>query len=191
MLCATCRSELTPAPDRILEGGVRVVGAFEHRGPARKLIHDVKYRGVTGYLRLVTAMLGDKVPTLPLAPVPRSLTRRLEYGVDPALLLAQGLASEKGTEVWTGLQAPIHTIRRAGARRRLPVTRFRLNAQAQDPVLLVDDVLTTGATLEAAMRSLGPGKVRGAVVANVVPEVSSLLRRSVPNKRVPSRWHPS
>lgn len=42
-------------------------------------------------------------------------------------------------------------------------------------VVLVDDVVTTGRTLETAIALLGPEKVALAVSANAAPPVSSLL----------------
>ncbi len=47
----------------------------------------------------------------------------------------------------------------------------------EGPVVLVDDVVTTGATLEAAVAALGAGRVALAAVANAAPAVSSLRTR--------------
>ena len=76
------------------------------------------------------------------------------------------------------ISRPIHSHRRAGGDHRRPVVPFRSTDQAQGTVVLVDDVFTTGATMTAAIRAVGPENVRAAVVANVVPEVSSLLHSS-------------
>ena len=172
---------MRPARDRLVEGGIRLLAAFEHSGPARDLIHHVKYRGLTNYLDLVTATLVDRVPVLPFVPVPRSMSRQLRYGVDPALLLATRLAQAKGSRVVRSLISHPHSTRRAGGDHAKDVLTYRVRGLSKDTVIVVDDVFTTGTTIDAAVHSLGPHLVQSAVVANVVPEVSSLLRPSALN----------
>ena len=169
---------MRPASDRLIVGGIRLLSAFEHSGPARALVHNLKYRGLTNYLDLVTATLEGRLPSLPFVPVPRSMSRTIRYGVDPALLLASRLAHAKGTEVVRYLVSHPHSVRRAGGDHKNMVVPYRVRGLPQGSVLVVDDVFTTGATLDAAVRSLGLNRVQAAVVANVVPEVSSLLRPS-------------
>jgi predicted amidophosphoribosyltransferase len=178
LLCEPCRIQMRSASDRLIGGGVRLVSAFEHSGPARDLVHNLKYRGLTNYLELVTAVLTDRLPVLPFVPIPRSISRQVRYGVDPALILARRLAQAKGTRVVRSLVPHPHSIRRAGGDHAKLVVPYRVRSLPKGPVIVVDDVFTTGATLDAAVRSLGPNRVQSAVVANVVPEVSSLLRPS-------------
>lgn len=184
LLCAKCASQVVPAHERVISYGVRLVGGFEHIGPAKTLIHDVKYRGQTGYLDLVTRAVAGRLPAAVFVPVPRSWVRLVKYGIDPAAVLAGKLAQATGAQSSTLLSRPFHNRRRAGGDHRRPVSPFSLSVRPQEPVVLVDDVLTTGATMTAAIRAVGLENVRAAVVANVVPEVSSLLRASAHN---PSR----
>ncbi len=172
LLCRSCSSRLRPAPDQILSGGIPVIAGFEHSGPARLLAHHLKYRGLVGYARLVAAILAPRVPPCPLVPVPRSLSRRLRYGTDPALLLATFVSKETGNPVLRLLRAPLHVPRRAGGDHRREVRSPRLRKRTLEYVVLVDDVMTTGATLEAAVYAIGVGQVRAAVVANAVPDRS-------------------
>jgi predicted amidophosphoribosyltransferase len=164
---------LIPAPDRILPGGLRLVSAFEHSGPAKVLVHNLKYQGVSGYPDLVAEALAGRAPRCPLVPVPRALSRRLRYGVDPSHLLARAIGERLGVPVLSLLRSPLHTARRAGGDHARPVGTFRTRVPL-DEVVLVDDVVTTGATIRAAADSLGPGMVRLALSANVVSGVSSL-----------------
>ncbi len=173
IVCDLCRRSLRSASNRILPGGVPVIIAFEHAGPARVLAHHLKYRGLVGYARLVAATLAGEVPPGPLVPVPRSLSRRLRYGTDPALLLATLLSRETGSPVYRLLRAPLHTPRRAGGDHRREVTIPGLRKRTLESVVLVDDVMTTGATLEAAVFAIGVEQVRAAVVANAVPDLTT------------------
>lgn len=178
ILCDDCRARLRPAPERLLTGGIRVIAAFEHTGPARRLSHHLKYRGVVSYAELVAAVLAEKVPRAPLVPVPRARSRWAKYGIDPAEILARSLAKRIDVPVYRLLKAPIHAPRRAGGDHDRPVPLPGLRKRTLEKVLVVDDVLTTGATLEAAVSVLGASHVRAAVVANAVPAMSGQLRRS-------------
>lgn len=146
--------------------GLRVVAAFAHEGPARDLIHDLKYRGVLGYADLAAAVVAERVPPLPLVPIPRVLSRRLRYGADAARELARALSANTGAPVLRLLAAPVHAPRRAGGDHRAPPARFRLAGPVPSEVVVVDDVITTGGTVESAARVLGLGRVVMAVAAN-------------------------
>ena len=172
LLCEACRRRMRPAPDRILPGGLMVVAAFEHQGPARKLVHDLKYRGLTPYAQVVASIVAPRLPPLPLVPVPRALSRHIHYGIDPAALLADAIASRLQTKVVHLLSRPIHSPRRAGGDHRRALRPFRLRRRPTGPVILVDDVVTTGATLISAVETLGSSSVAGAVAANTVSHAS-------------------
>lgn len=178
LLCHGCRARLRPAPERLLAGGIRVIAAYEHSGPARTLSHHLKYRGIVSYAELVAAVLAERVPREPLVPLPRVRSRWAKYGIDPAEILARSLAKRIDVPVYRLLRAPIHAPRRAGGDHDRPVVFSELRKRTLEKVLVVDDVLTTGATLEAAVSVLGASHVRAAVVANAVPAMSGQRRRS-------------
>lgn len=168
LLCGRCMSLLRPAPERILSGGVRLVAAFEHSGPAKTLMHHLKYRGIPGYPSIVAAILAERLPSAPVVPVPRALSRRIRYGVDPTSELARALGARIGAPVLSLLQPPFHTARRAGSDHDRHVDRFPVRGLCPEHVIVIDDVVTTGATLEAAIASLGPDTVALAAAANLV-----------------------
>lgn len=157
-----------------------MIAAFEHSGPARILAHHLKYRGIDDYAEIVAGTLASRVPRAPLVPIPRARSRWVRYGIDPSLVLSRSLSNRIGTPVQRVFAAPIHRERRAGGDHARPVAGLRVVKFPLEGVVLVDDVLTTGATLEAAIAAVGRRHVRAVVVANAVPEVSSLLRRDLP-----------
>jgi predicted amidophosphoribosyltransferase len=156
-LCEPCRYLLKPAPPTITDG-LAVTTAFEHESVARRLVHVLKYEGIEVAASLLgTAMLavlpGDAVA---LVPVPRALARRMRYGIDPAVALARVVAMQSGLPMVRGLAAQPWWPAHAGmdrASRRSP--RLRLVKEVPTRSVLVDDVLTTGATLQFAGRLLG------------------------------------
>jgi predicted amidophosphoribosyltransferase len=174
LLCEPCSRQLRRAPDRLVDGTIRLVAAFEHVGSARILAHHLKYRGLVGYAHYVAQILAPRLPRAPLVPVPRSWSRRLVYGLDPALVLAESLARILDVPVRRLLIAPIHSRRRAGGDHSIPVRPYRARGPLDSGVLVIDDVVTTGATMKAAIAALGRENVLGAVSANAANGVSSL-----------------
>lgn len=161
------------APELLLAGQVRVVAAFAHEGAARRLVHNLKYGGPASYARLVAELLAPRLPRAPLVPIPRVWTRRLKYGVDPAETIAGHLSRLMGVPVSGSLQRPLHRARRAGGDHSGDVGLFAIRSVPSE-LVLVDDVVTTGATVLGAARSVGLSRVRAAAAANSVTEVSSL-----------------
>jgi predicted amidophosphoribosyltransferase len=186
-LCPGCRSTLKPAPDRLLAEGIRVIAAFEHDDAARVLIHHLKYRGITNYAELVADLLAPRLPALPLVPVPRALTRRVRYGVDGARVVATVLARRLRVPVVDALAAPLHAPRRAGRDHARGVPPYRLRSRVPTECLVVDDVVTTGGTILAAVAALGSARVRTAVTANLVPRASNVTSPS-PQARMEGIW---
>ncbi len=169
-VCRRCALQLGPAPERMLGGGLLAVGAFTHEGPAKALVHALKYRGVTAAALPFAVEMAERLPPAAtgLIPVPRALGRAVRYGVDPAAVLARAVSRITSVPVVPALQAPWWWRRHAGASRddRQPIS-FRRRLDTPPGMVLVDDVVTTGATVVAAASALRnpPGLVLAATVA--------------------------
>jgi predicted amidophosphoribosyltransferase len=135
-------------------------------GVARQLVQALKFRGALPLAGLMAAQLAANLPP-PLrgadavVPVPPHGGRRRRRGFDPAGLLAAAVAPRLGLPVAACLRRRGGGARQVGAGRRArrDPHRLRIDLRAPPPasVLLVDDVHTTGATLDACARALVAG----------------------------------
>jgi ComF family protein len=160
MLCAQCRK----APFQL--DGLRAC-AF-HGGPLREAIHQFKYQGlralVTPLGQVMSRTWSEVAPTGDfdaIVPVPLHPARQRERGYNQATLLARELSPSLGCPVVesdlvrvkaTAPQIDLSAEQRwANMHHAFKCTKSGL---AGKRVLLIDDVCTTGATLEAAAVAL-------------------------------------
>jgi predicted amidophosphoribosyltransferase len=133
-------------------------------GPARAVVHALKFHGALGLAGLMAAQMVATAPAgvLPagaaLVAVPTPRGRRRRRGFDHTVRLATAISERTGLPVTTCLRRVGSAPRQAGARRtsRLERDRVQLEVAGAVPprVVLVDDVHTTGATLRACARKL-------------------------------------
>lgn len=135
--------------------------------PANRLVRALKFRGdLAAGAALAQAMIAGPRPETPpgvqpwIVPVPLHGLRERLRGFNQAMELAQPLARETGWPLVDGLRR----VRRTAPQSRLDAPQRRRNLQGamrwKGPsprgrhLVLVDDVMTTGATLEACARAL-------------------------------------
>ena len=155
-LCLPCTSDVKPVPPLVLPSGLVLSAAHRHTGPARRLIHRLKYQGLVPAARLLAASMVPllRADTSALVPIPRARLRKVQYGVDPAVVLARELSRLAGVPMVRALRAGVWWPQHAGHNRNAGRARFRQVTSVPDAAVVVDDVATTGRTVEAAVLSI-------------------------------------
>jgi ComF family protein len=186
-VCATCWAEvngLTPLACPVQNDTIawaRSAGPYD--GALRRIIHAFKYDGRrTLSVRLRARMHAAGIDLLSdahcVVPVPLHAWRRVTRGFNQAADLASGLGRPVVHALWrVKATAPQTGLTAAGRRRNvrdafsispLLSRRRRHTALTGQVVVLVDDVRTTGATLEACaavLKSAGVREVRALTLA--------------------------
>ncbi|WP_117001026.1 ComF family protein [Desertimonas flava] len=171
VLCRTCRFALVARPMIDAPAGVVVASAFT--GRVRDVLLGFKYQNrravaahVAGILvqRLSAAGALDEGPDV-VTWAPTSASRRRQRGFDQAELIARAVAARLDLPCRRLLEREGASGVQTGRGRRARVDpstrpRFRAHPRTRGRILVIDDVVTTGATLESAGRTLlGAGAI--------------------------------
>lgn len=196
LLCRACAALLPDLPERCyrcrkLSPGSRtctpcrkisrlyaVHVATEYEGMAQQMIWRLKFIGARTAARSMAESMLPLIESVEqgvcIVPVPTATTRVRQRGYDQATLVARELAKRSGLSYRYLLRRHGKT-HQVGARRSQRLKQIHGAFRVSKPVgvtikhvLLVDDVLTTGATLEtaaAALRAAGVQRVSALVYA--------------------------
>jgi ComF family protein len=162
--------------------GIRIVGDYEP--PLKEAIWTLKFKGRPEVARPLGAMLAatwrlkGKDSVMAVISVPPAADRRRQRGYDPAELLARQCARQLRLPLWRDV---LRRTRQAPPQRGLDAQTRRANAAglfacdgaaaqriAGQQLLVVDDVTTTGATLNAiasALAAAGAAQIWGLALA--------------------------
>ncbi|BDZ65823.1 ComF family protein [Agromyces mangrovi Wang et al. 2018] len=186
-VCAPCADALRPSPVPGVRGDLRFTAALEYGGTVRAVLAAYKDGGRTDAATALAPALAAAVVAVarartgPVRPelvcVPSSAAARRRRGYHPVALLLRHaglrdrrlLARTGERDDQAGLDLAARVRNASGALRALPAARGRT-------VVLVEDIVTTGATAREAVRALAAG---GATVVGVAA-LAQTPRRGVP-----------
>lgn len=170
ILCTRCSRRLAEAEPLSGSGppGLdRAWSSASHEGVARDLVAALKFRRLLPVAGLIAERIEWLAPAGMLSgavvPVPTATLRVAQRGFDSAAEIAAALAERTGVEIVACLvrSGGGRQVGRRRAQRIGHPPRVRPRGEVPRSVILVDDVLTTGATLSACARALrGAGAVR-------------------------------
>lgn len=156
-----------------------VWAALEYEGPARSLVGALKFRGALAVADPMAALMVAAAPAErlrgALVPVPLHPARRRKRGFNQAERLAVAIGRRAGLPVADCLARGGSNLRQVGRDRAERLAGPAGSIRARGPVparaVLVDDVITTGATLAACaavLRAAGSEEVRALVFARTL-----------------------
>lgn len=185
--CGRCASSLSqPDPERLralcplFAPGIAQLWSLwytEPDSPARRAIHAVKYRYAPGLAAWMGAKAASSIPAGSafdaVVPVPLHRVRQRERGFNQAEQVAMGVSRQLGVPLKAALVRAVggHSQTKRSSVRRRDLDRGTFSAMGPVPasrILLVDDVVTTGTTMNTAARALldaGADEVCGLSVA--------------------------
>lgn len=193
ILCESCKYNIVDEPyeacilcQRVAPGGTNLCGSCKvpynrawavtsRKGATKELINKYKFERAQAAYSTLTDLLDKILPALPpdicIVPVPTITSHIRERGYDHMALIGKELATRRGLTYAPLLKRATKTVQHGSNRAtRLQQAKqaFRVSGRCDGKrILLVDDVCTTGATLEhaaLALRNAGSTEVWVAII---------------------------
>ena len=184
-VCARCERSLPYMPagslDRTFENLDECFSVLRYEGDVRKSLHRYKFGGVSAYAGCYAKLLAECIEDNAIYAdvvtwAPLSARRLRERGYDQARLLAEGAAEYMETPCLPLLKKRRHNAAQSGtksANERRRNVRGVYTYAGNTPldgmtVLLVDDIVTTGATLDecaGVLRKAGAAEILALTLA--------------------------
>lgn len=176
VLCPACWGQKTEID------GIRSVFRFE--GTVRRAIHELKYRSIKSIADCLAGFMAEylhenRVPGDILVPVPLHIKRLTERGYNQSGLIAQKLGERVSMPVIKGhlyrIKDSLPQARTTTVDERRKNVDKAFSCRYEDlhgkTLILIDDVCTSGATLEscaAALKAAGAASVWGFTLAREI-----------------------
>lgn len=192
-LCPACRSVLVPsAITTTLGDGLEVASALRYEHVARRVILALKEQGRTDVAKPLAGALAAAITAathgeVEIVTVPPSRSAYRRRGYDPVQLLLRRVGVPR-------IERVLERVRRTDRQKTLGREAREQNLvgslRARHPLagrrfLIVDDVLTTGATLEEAARAVRAG---GGIVVSAATLAFTPKRAPIAVAADPSTW---
>lgn len=192
-VCAACRALLLADPVRGTLEGVPLIAAAEYAGPVRALVVDCKEHGGRATARALGAGLALALGALPdavLVRVPSSGAGMRRRGFDPVTLVVRGAGrravplrrSQAGRGAVAQKERTVVEREEAASGSLVLPARAAL-ALAGHPIVVVDDVVTSGATAREAVRALRAAGCEAVGIA-AVARTTRRFPRAWPEARI-------
>jgi ComF family protein len=189
LFCAACGNPSSAPAEQLL--GLPLITAGLYAPPLQQAIRRYKYGGCPELARGLAALLSEPIGALELSerdafvPVPLHPKRLAERGYDQAALVARALARMHRARFVPRLLERVRdtsqqaSLDRSNRDKNIEGAFRQRQAFGSGRLVLVDDVLTTGATIRACLQALAQGGSRVLAVAAVA--------RALPGRRTGPR----
>ncbi len=166
-VCTACRS-------RVRLSNVWVCTQYE--GVAKKIIEKMKLNSSRSVCDIIAKQMKETLPHLPseviIVPLPTATSRRRQRGFDHSELIAKNLSYLSNNDYYKALSRE-GQARQTGSGRQMRKMQVKgaylpIKDVNNMSILLVDDIVTTGATIEEAakvLKAAGASRVYAVVFA--------------------------
>ena len=156
-ICGSCVGSLADPVIPLLLGFAHTTVLCSYEGVGADLVRAIKYRNRRqGLSALITALAGSLTREVDaIVPVPAQPTRRRERGYHVPDLMAERLSKRLKVPIIHPLTRVDDGSQTGRDREQRQAVEFRASGYVPERLLLVDDVVTTGATAVACGITLG------------------------------------